>query len=143
MRSVNLVFMFAVTVISALAGARSLLTGINHYPNSVPMTASLVGLSLISFAYALLLLGHKAKGSAGQWLVLLLYLISAAAGTAACGILGTLPYVMKSMALSFGPALDYVYLPALTCAVPAVAALVVAVIYLRRRRAALRLSPGQ
>lgn len=143
MRSVNLVLMFAVTVISALTGARNLLTGFNHYPNSVPLTALLVGLSLISFAYALLLLKPAAKGNAGQWLILLLYLVSAASGSAACGILGTLPYTMKSMAMSLAPALNYLSRPFLACAFLAVAPYALAIVYLRRQRAALRLTPGQ
>ncbi|MGC4011364.1 MAG: hypothetical protein QM805_21595 [Pseudomonas sp.] len=143
MRSVNLLVMFAVSVISALSGAFNLLNGVKHYPNSLPLTLLLVGLSLISFAYALLLLKPAENGNTGQWLILLLYAISAVSGTVACGILGTLPYIMQSMALSLVPALNYLSLPFLACAFLAVLPYTLAILYLRRQRAALRLIPGQ
>jgi len=143
MRSVNLLIMFAVSVISALSGAFNLLNGVKHYPNSLPLTVLLVGLSLISFAYALLLLKPADKSDTGQWLILLCYAISAVSGTVACGILGTLPFIMQSMALSLVPALNSLRLPFLVCALPAVAPYALAVVYLRRQRAALRLTPGQ
>ncbi|QEY72090.1 hypothetical protein [Pseudomonas denitrificans (nom. rej.)] len=143
MRSVNLAVMFAVSVISALSGAFNLLNGVKHYPNSLPLTMLLVGLSLISFAYALLLLKPAEKGSTGQWLILLLYAVSAVSGTVACGILGTLPYIMQSMDLSLTPALNHLSLPFLACAFLAVAPYVLAFVYLRRQSAALRLNAGQ
>lgn len=143
MRIVNLLVMFTVTVISALSGAFNLLNGVRHYPNSLPLTVLLVGLALISFAYALLLLKPTEKGSTGQWLILLLYAVSAVSGTVACGILGTLPYIMQSMALGLVPALKYLRLPFLACAFLAVLPYAVAIIYLRRQSAALRPSASR
>lgn len=142
MRRFNLVLMFAVCVISALLGANNLLSGIRHYPNSLPLTASLVGLALISFAYALVLLRYATTHNAGQLLILLLYAVSAASGFVACGSLGLLPYTMQSLSLSLVQALDYLWRSVLFCSTLSLASCVLAILYLRCQRAALQPLPG-
>jgi hypothetical protein len=136
MRSANLVVMLAVAVISALLGAINLLIGV--HPNRLPLMAALLSLILISLAYALLLLNHAAKGLGGHLLILLLYMVSAAAGFVACASLGLVPYTMESQAVSFLPALNHVWRTVLTFGVPAVGSYALAAFYLRRRSAALR-----
>lgn len=142
MRSINLLVMFAVTIFSALSGAFNLLKRFKHYPNSMPLTTLLVGLSLISFAYAHQLLKPSAKGSTGQRLTLLLYLLNAAFGTLACGILGPpLHHEKHGFGVRPGAEIPQASLPALrsSCSSP----YALAVLYLRRQRAALRLTAGQ
>ncbi|MCP1626276.1 hypothetical protein [Pseudomonas nitroreducens] len=136
MRTVNLVVMLAVAVIGALLGATNLLLG--EHPRHLPLMASLLGLILISLAYALLLANHAAKGLGGQLLVLLLYMVSIAAGFVTCGSLGLVPYTMASERVGFLPALNHVWRTVLTFGVPAVGAYALAVFHLRRRSAALR-----
>lgn len=133
MRSANLVIMLAVAVISALLGAINLLFG-NH-PKHLPLMASLLSLILISLAYALLLANHAAKSLGGQLLVLLLYMVSAAAGFVACGSLGLVPYTMQTKAVGLLPALEYVWRTVLTFGVPAAGSYALASFYLRRRSA--------
>lgn len=141
MRSVNLAVMFAVALISALLGSANLLVGV--HPNRLPLMASLLGLLLISLAYALLLLNHTAKGLGGHLLILALYMASAAAGFAACGSLGLVPYTMQSQGVGLFSALDYVWRAVLICGVIAVVPYLLAIVYLRRQRAALRALPDQ
>lgn len=136
MRTVNLVVMLAVTVISALMGAINLLLG--DHPRHLPMMAALLSLILISLAYALLLVNHTAKGLGGQLLILLLYMVSAAAGFVACASLGLVPYTMESQAVSFLAALNSVWRTVLTFGVPAAGSYALAAFYLRRRSASLR-----
>ncbi|MFJ3261644.1 hypothetical protein ACIPK7_15430 [Pseudomonas sp. NPDC086581] len=141
MRTVNLVVMLAVTVISALLGAINLLLG--DHPRHLPLMAALLSLILVSVAYALLLVNHAAKGLGGQVLVLLLYMVSIAAGFVTCGSLGLVPYTMESQGVGFLPALNRVWRTVLTFGVPAVGSYALAVFYLRRRSAALRRTSDQ
>lgn len=141
MRTVNLVVMLAVAVISALLGAINLLIGVRT--NHLPLMAGLLGLLLISLAYALLLMNHAAKGLRGQLLILLLYMVSAVAGFTACGSLGLVPYTMQSKTMSLLPALNYVWRIVLICGLPAAGSYALAVSLLRRRSAALRPIPDR
>jgi hypothetical protein len=133
MRTINIIIMLGIAAISALLGTISLITGINNFPNSVAATASLIGLSIISIAYAMLVLRGTAKNSGAHFLAFLLYAVSATSGVAASSNIGLIPYIMQSMKLNFISALSYV-LPTLPiCASLSIASYIITHIYIQRQ----------
>lgn len=135
MRSINLIFMFGIAGVSALLGAMNLIASINNLPRSAALVASLAGLSLISLAYAFLILRRPMQGIAGHFLLLALYMVSSITGFIAGSNIGLIPYVMTSMALSLVPALDYIWRPFLIFASISAVAYALAYLYIRRQSA--------
>ncbi|MBM7060732.1 hypothetical protein JQX08_08420 [Pseudomonas sp. UL073] len=133
MRTINIIIMLGITAISALLGTISLITGLNNFPNSVAATAALIGLFIISIAYAILLLRGATRSSGAHLLAFLLYAVSATSGVAASSNIGLIPYIMESMKLNFTSALSYV-LPILPiCASISIASYIITHIYIQRQ----------
>ncbi|KAF1072841.1 MAG: hypothetical protein GAK45_00056 [Pseudomonas citronellolis] len=132
MRCVTLIFLFCAAGFGALLCAVSAVSGGEHLTNSAVITALFASISLISLAYALLILRRPTQGSGGLFWLLALYLVSVISGAFAGSYIGLIPYLMASMALSLVDALKYMMLSFLAFAGLSAFAYVLAYLYARR-----------
>ncbi|MHA6495522.1 hypothetical protein ACX0MV_20090 [Pseudomonas borbori] len=133
MRTLNISIMLGLAGVTAFFGVFMLIANARDLSQAGPLISSLICFSSVSIAYFNLVLKSSKRTVKSQIIILATYAISAASGAAAASSIGLISYVMKSMDLSFIPALDYIWRPALVGGTISITTYVFAHIYSLRK----------